>query len=106
MRSAAKRMTSAIVSPKDCSRDGTKPFQGYSKAKKHLDEAAGVSDWTLHDLRRTAVSGMARPGPEIQYAGCPAAASASALRSPEADRQLSATTAHSASRLRTNPLRG
>jgi hypothetical protein len=27
-----------------------------------LDELSGVSDWTLHDLRRTVVSGMARLG--------------------------------------------
>lgn len=42
--------------------DGQKPFQGYSKAKARLDRLAGVSDWTLHDLRRTVVSGMARLG--------------------------------------------
>jgi integrase len=42
--------------------DGTKAFQGYSKAKKRLDHASGVSGWTLHDLRRTVVSGMARLG--------------------------------------------
>jgi len=44
------------------STDGTTPFQGYSKAKKRLDDASGVSGWTLHDLRRTVVSGMARLG--------------------------------------------
>ena len=37
-------------------------FQGYSKAKARLDELSEVSDWTLHDLRRTVVSGMARLG--------------------------------------------
>ncbi len=42
--------------------DGTTLFQGYSKAKARLDRLSGVSDWTLHDLRRTAVSGMARLG--------------------------------------------
>ena len=42
--------------------DGQKPFQGYSKAKARLDRLAGVSDLTLHDLRRTVVSGMARLG--------------------------------------------
>ncbi|MGH6779366.1 MAG: tyrosine-type recombinase/integrase [Bradyrhizobium sp.] len=30
-----------------------KPFSGWSKAKARLDEACGVSRWTLHDLRRT-----------------------------------------------------
>ena len=42
--------------------DGGTHFQGYSKAKKRLDRASGVSGWTLHDLRRTVVSGMARLG--------------------------------------------
>ena len=37
-------------------------FQGYSKSKARLDDLSGVSDWTLHDLRRTVVSGMARLG--------------------------------------------
>src|SRR5829696_6082143 len=44
------------------SRDGKTSFQGHSKAKKRLDQLSGVSGWTLHDLRRTAVSGMARLG--------------------------------------------
>lgn len=32
---------------------GAAPFSGYSKAKRALDNASGVSGWTLHDLRRT-----------------------------------------------------
>jgi integrase len=42
--------------------DGRTLFQGYSKAKARLNRLSGVSDWTLHDLRRTVVSGMARLG--------------------------------------------
>ncbi|WP_245444501.1 site-specific integrase [Microvirga sp. KLBC 81] len=42
--------------------DGTTLFQGYSKAKARLDRLSGVGDWTLHDLRRTVVSGIARLG--------------------------------------------
>jgi integrase len=42
--------------------DGRRVFQGYSKAKARLDRLSGVNDWTLHDLRRTVVSGMARLG--------------------------------------------
>ena len=38
------------------------PFNGYSKAKRELDERCGVSDWTLHDLRRTFASGLASMG--------------------------------------------
>lgn len=44
------------------STDGKTLFQGYSKAKARLDRLTGVEDWTLHDLRRTVVSGMARLG--------------------------------------------
>jgi integrase len=43
-------------------RPGITARRVYSKAKGRLDERSGVSDWTLHDLRRTAVSGMARLG--------------------------------------------
>ena len=41
---------------------GTKPFQGFSPAKRELDDMSGVKNWRLHDLRRTCVSGMARLG--------------------------------------------
>ncbi|MEY9230976.1 integrase [Bradyrhizobium japonicum] len=30
-----------------------KHFSGWSKAKKQLDKLCGVTDWTLHDIRRT-----------------------------------------------------
>jgi integrase len=30
-----------------------RPFSGWSKSKAILDRLSGVSDWTLHDLRRT-----------------------------------------------------
>jgi integrase len=42
--------------------DGPTLFQGFAKSKARLDRLSGVSDWTLHDLRRTAVTGMARLG--------------------------------------------
>jgi hypothetical protein len=42
--------------------DGRRVLQGYSKAKTRLDHLSSVRDWTLHDLRRTVVSGMARFG--------------------------------------------
>jgi integrase len=36
------------------STSGAKPFVGFGRAKRRLDELSGVTDWTLHDLRRTA----------------------------------------------------
>lgn len=38
---------------------GETPYSGLSKAKERLDMASGVVGWTLHDLRRTAATGMA-----------------------------------------------
>lgn len=32
---------------------GVRPIAGFSKAKRRLDSDSGVSDWKLHDLRRT-----------------------------------------------------
>jgi len=47
---------------------GTAPFSSFSHAKKALDKASGVSDWTLHDLRRTARSLMSRAGVSSDHA--------------------------------------
>lgn len=37
-------------------------FSGFSKAKRTFDAACDVSEWTLHDLRRTAATNMAGLG--------------------------------------------
>ena len=37
-------------------------FQRFNRLKPKLDAISGVSNWKLHDLRRTCVSGMARLG--------------------------------------------
>jgi integrase len=37
-------------------------LSGFSKLKDQLDEASGVTGWRLHDLRRTAASGMQENG--------------------------------------------
>ncbi len=42
--------------------NGKTPFSGFSKAKKRLDELTSVTDWRLHDIRRTVTSGMAQLG--------------------------------------------
>jgi integrase len=44
---------------------GTKPLRGFHHAKHALDQASGVNGWTLHDLRRTCASGLARLGVSI-----------------------------------------
>jgi integrase len=40
--------------------DGRHPLGSFDRAKKRFDEACGVMDWRLHDLRRTARSLMSR----------------------------------------------
>jgi integrase len=42
------------------------PFNGFSKAKADLDEASGVKDWRLHDLRRTLATGLQRLGVRLE----------------------------------------
>jgi integrase len=41
--------------------NGTAAYNGF-KAKDRFDAAVGIAPWTVHDLRRTAASGMARLG--------------------------------------------
>lgn len=41
---------------------GEAGFSGYSRSKERLDEASGVTDWVIHDLRRTVATGMANIG--------------------------------------------
>jgi hypothetical protein len=48
------------LSPLLFTTSGDTPFSGFSKAKKRLDEASGVFDWRLHDIRRTSRTLMVR----------------------------------------------
>jgi integrase len=48
--------------------NGKTAVSGFSQAKRRLDELAGVQDWRLHDLRRTATTGMAKLGVEPHVA--------------------------------------
>lgn len=41
---------------------GKKPVSGFSRAKKDIDQAAGVTGWRNHDLRRTVATNLARLG--------------------------------------------
>jgi integrase len=42
--------------------NGQKPLNNWKKDKDRLGKLAGFYDWTLHDLRRTVASGMAKLG--------------------------------------------
>jgi integrase len=47
---------------------GDGPLNGFNKRKAAFDKACGVTDWTLHDLRRTARSLMSRAGVSDEHA--------------------------------------
>jgi integrase len=48
--------------------DGRSALGGFSRQKQRFDAACGVTDWTIHDLRRTARSLMSRAGVSPDHA--------------------------------------
>jgi integrase len=50
------------------SMDGVHPLSGFARPKRALDEKSGTSGWTLHDLRRTARTLLARAGVSAEIA--------------------------------------
>ena len=44
------------------STNGKTPISGFSKIKYQLDKLMEIPAWQIHDLRRTAVTGMAELG--------------------------------------------
>ena len=40
-------------------RRGDRPISGFSRAKKQVDQISSVTGWVIHDLRRTAATGIA-----------------------------------------------
>jgi integrase len=41
---------------------GRYPISAWARPKRKLDEVSGVTDWTIHDLRRTVATGLQRLG--------------------------------------------
>ena len=52
------RLSETFVFPARGSK--TNSFSGFSKSKRRLADACGIETWTLHDLRRTVATGLAR----------------------------------------------
>jgi len=50
------------------STDGSKPLGGFTKRKADFDKVSGVSDYRLHDLRRTARTLLSRAGISVDVA--------------------------------------
>jgi integrase len=47
---------------------GTRPFASMARAKRNFDAACGVTDWRLHDLRRTSRTLLSRAGVNSDHA--------------------------------------
>jgi integrase len=64
----AKALLDTMVPIQDCdfvfTVGGRKPVSGWSGNKALLDKVSGVTDWRVHDLRRTCATGMAELGVE------------------------------------------
>lgn len=63
LRTVVSETFPAILFPARGVKD--KSFNGWSKGKATLDKLSGVTDWTLHDLRRTFATGLAALGTPI-----------------------------------------
>ena len=50
-----------LVFPGECG-----AFSGWSKSKERLDRDSGVKNWRLHDLRRTAATGLQKLGVRLE----------------------------------------
>jgi integrase len=55
------RLSDELVFP---ARGSSRPISGFSKWKHKLDQLSGVNNWTLHDLRRTSATNLAKLGIE------------------------------------------
>jgi integrase len=51
-----------VGSPLVFTLNGSKTINGFGKDKERIDKLAGVAGWTVHDLRRTCASGLAKMG--------------------------------------------
>ncbi len=59
------RIGEGLVFP--ASRQGsTNAVSGFSTAKRRLDQLSGVSDWRLHDVRRSVATGLQRLGVRLE----------------------------------------
>jgi integrase len=68
LSAAARAVMSKAPKPADSDFMFCGAVGGFSRRKKALDKACGVTGWTLHDLRRTARSLMSRAGVPADHA--------------------------------------
>jgi integrase len=66
LSSAARALLNSLPHLGDFVFSGAKPMSNWSKCKLQLDDASGVTNWRIHDLRRTVATGMQRLGVNLQ----------------------------------------
>ena len=45
--------------------NGRGPFSSFSDRRAQLDQSVNIASWTIHDLRRTVASGLAKLGTDL-----------------------------------------
>lgn len=66
LSSAARALLEAMPRVGDYVFTGSKPVKCSDRLKIKLDETCGVTNWRLHDLRRTVATGMQKLGTNLQ----------------------------------------
>jgi integrase len=65
-REVIEQLPHMVGSPYVFTFGGTAPVNGWTRVKGLLDAASKVSGWVIHDLRRTAATGLQRLGTPLQ----------------------------------------
>lgn len=65
-REVIEQLPHIVGSPFVFTFGGAAPVNGWAKVKTQLDKVSGVSDWRIHDLRRTAATGLQKLGTPLQ----------------------------------------
>jgi len=66
LSSAAQTLLNSLPHLGEFVFSGARPISDWSALKRRLDGAAGVSNWRIHDLRRTVATGLQKLGINLQ----------------------------------------
>jgi len=66
LSSAAQALLNSLPHLGDFVFNGVRPVSNWSHSKNELDAASGVTNWRIHDLRRTVATGLQKLGVNLQ----------------------------------------
>jgi integrase len=66
LSSAAQALLKSLPHLGDFVFSGARPMSNWTKSKLRLDGASGVTNWRIHDLRRTVATGLQKLGANLQ----------------------------------------